>query len=352
MARRKKPIVQFGDKQSKEDLPYPYVLYPMLGAFIGFRESEDSEILFCSCYKRAINNYIVLRKIRSGKQHNSFNYLLSSRHFPDELIFKYISNHIPEDIVVNSFIFKNKICHKCNSAMPAYRFMDEMYGGLFRQNYGWYIEQKWYEFGIDRIWFNFLENECPTAIKKTVTEIRNLKQQAKIAHKQWVDSDDSTSSKGRNSISNHPSAVKWRRLFFAQEPLKKQLSDFVENQTRTDFGYKSIGESWISETALFKLVANIYPNNEIRKHYRPEWLGGLEIDIYLPELKFGIEYQGQQHYMPLKHWGGEESFKKLLERDKRKKALCKKEGIKLLEFKYDEQLDIDYLKRKLGRILN
>jgi hypothetical protein len=348
MTRRKKPIVRFKDEQARENLPYPYVIYPRHGTFIGFRESEHSDILLCSCYKKAIRNYAALRKIRRGRFIEApMNYILSSRHFPGELINKLVAGKVSEDVAIDALVFKDKICHRCNLAMPSYRFMDEMYGGLFQQNYGWYIDQKWYEDGIDRIWYNFLQNECPPAIKETMSEVNQLKRQANTIHRQWVESNDPTISKDRKSSSNHPLAVEWRRLWAAQVPLKKLLSDFVENQSRTDFGYKSIGESWISETALFKLVQNIYPDNEVKKHYRPKWLGGLEIDIYLPEFLLGIEYQGQQHYRPLKHWGGEESFNKLVERDKGKKALCKKEGVRLIEFKYDEPLEVEYLKQKL-----
>lgn len=41
-------------------------------------------------------------------------------------------------------------------------------------------------------------------------------------------------------------------------------------------------------------------------NYRPNWLGGLEIDIFFPELKLAIEFQGDQHYVPVY---GRESLK-------------------------------------------
>lgn len=64
----------------------------------------------------------------------------------------------------------------------------------------------------------------------------------------------------------------------------------------------------------------------------------LSFDFYLPDNNIVIEYQGVQHYRPLKHWGGEERFKKQLERDKIKRDYCKSNKIKEIEIKYDENI--------------
>ena len=63
-----------------------------------------------------------------------------------------------------------------------------------------------------------------------------------------------------------------------------------------------------------------------------KWLGRQSLDFYLPDYNVGIECQGEQHFFPIKHFGDDKSFKKTLERDKRKKALCEKYGVKLLYF--------------------
>ena len=65
---------------------------------------------------------------------------------------------------------------------------------------------------------------------------------------------------------------------------------------------------------------------------RFDWLGLQSLDFYLPDYNVGIECQGEQHFFPIKHFGDDKSFKKTLERDKRKKALCEKYGVKLLYF--------------------
>jgi hypothetical protein len=126
----------------------------------------------------------------------------------------------------------------------------------------------------------------------------------------------------------------------------------VENESREMFGYPKIGEKWISETTLFKVVCTLFPNIEIIHHYRGNELNGLELDIWIPGYKVGIEYQGEQHYKEIEPWGGEDGLKKRMEKDKMKKRLCKKLGYQLIEFKYTEELTEDSVKRKLSRFLD
>lgn len=57
--------------------------------------------------------------------------------------------------------------------------------------------------------------------------------------------------------------------------------------------------------------------------------GILRIDFYLPDLNIAFECQGQQHVKAVNIFGGEESFKKQLERDERKFNYCEQSGIKL-----------------------
>lgn len=70
-----------------------------------------------------------------------------------------------------------------------------------------------------------------------------------------------------------------------------------------------------------------------------EWLGGLELDFYLPKYNIAIECQGGQHFKAVKWFGGVDDFNKVKERDERKRKLCKENGIKLL---YYSNLGIEY----------
>ncbi|ENK0558503.1 hypothetical protein AB2T19_003324 [Clostridium botulinum] len=134
-------------------------------------------------------------------------------------------------------------------------------------------------------------------------------------------------------------------LFERKNPNKS--SKEIENMIRQKFGYPKIGEKWISETTLFKVVRTIFPDKEVIFHYRGKELEGLELDIWIPEIKLGIEYQGIQHYKPIDCWGGEDSLLKQKENDKRKKIICKTLGYDLIEVKYNENIDIETIEKKL-----
>jgi len=90
---------------------------------------------------------------------------------------------------------------------------------------------------------------------------------------------------------------------------------------------------------LERSVMNYLDENGITYDYqkRFKWLGKQSLDFYLPDYKVGIECQGEQHFFPVDFASkGVElackQFDKLIKRDKRKKALCEKNGIKLLYF--------------------
>lgn len=98
-------------------------------------------------------------------------------------------------------------------------------------------------------------------------------------------------------------------MYIQAKEARREFEKSIENTVRKEFGFKNVGESWVSETTLANIIKTIYSNYEVKTHYRPKWLEGLELDIYIDAIKLGIEYQGQQHYNPIKHWGGEKQLK-------------------------------------------
>ena len=86
-------------------------------------------------------------------------------------------------------------------------------------------------------------------------------------------------------------------------------------------------------------------------HYRPKWLEGLELDIYIEDFKIGIEYQGIQHYQIVEHWGGEAGLKKRQFNDAKKMRLCAEHGAKLLYFDHTEPITNVYVKNKILKFL-
>ncbi len=107
----------------------------------------------------------------------------------------------------------------------------------------------------------------------------------------------------------------------------------AEEAFRRERSIPEIGRGWVSEVALLDLVRTIWPS--AIHQWRPAFLGMQSIDIHVPELGLAIEYQGQQHYEPIALFGGQEGFDLTCARDEKKRALLARNGVRLLEWRYD-----------------
>lgn len=128
-----------------------------------------------------------------------------------------------------------------------------------------------------------------------------------------------------NSIINE--ALKLIKKEYTQIKEKRNLiyNDLVSTQKTS--------ARWKSEQQVFAIAKKFY--NDAIYQYQAEWLGKLSLDIFIPSIKTGIEYQGIQHYEPIDIFGGEEHFIIQRQNDERKRQLCSENGIKLIEWKYD-----------------
>jgi hypothetical protein len=136
---------------------------------------------------------------------------------------------------------------------------------------------------------------------------------------------------------------RYGRDVFDGEPEYRDL----ENETRRAFGYMETGQKWLNETFLFRIVSNFLAPSEVIQHYRGKELEGLEIDVWVPSLQLGIEYQGEQHYRSMNHWGGQEGLKRRLSNDQRKRILCAKLGYTLVEFLHDQEVSDESVRKLL-----
>jgi hypothetical protein len=226
--------------------------------------------------------------------------------------------------------YTKSICHECNGKLPTFRYTSSYYGSTFEQNYGWYLYKQAYEFGVDRVGNIKLVDFCTQEILDLVIISDAEIEQIELEYKALSRVDK----------------IRKRNYFHDKfQPLRKQqklIMDYIENIVREKFGHKKIGEAWINETMLYYIVSTLFPDKIILRHHHPTFLDGLELDIYFPNQKIGIEYQGIQHFEPIKNWGGIGALKKLQERDKLKQELCKANQVNLIYFLHNEILS-DYL---------
>ncbi len=114
------------------------------------------------------------------------------------------------------------------------------------------------------------------------------------------------------------------------EKLCIELMREAENTFREERDIPRVGEGWVAETALFYEVRDTFPDETIIQHGRPKWLGRQHLDIFMPDRGVAVEYQGEQHDRPVEFFGGEEAFRKNVERDRKKLSKCKRNGVRVI----------------------
>ena len=92
---------------------------------------------------------------------------------------------------------------------------------------------------------------------------------------------------------------------------------------------KRVATKWSSEYRLYSIIKRLVP--EAVYQYRTEWLGAQSFDIFLPDQRIAIEYQGQQHYQPVEVFGGQNSYQDNKTRDARKRQLAAAHGVLVLD---------------------
>lgn len=328
--QQNKPLADHEGIVANEWLPYPYVYYPdFYGIFFAFGRDKKSSLKMCSCSRGAVMNYLSIILL-----HNENDYiydeirivpegkLILDDRFPAALKKKFSRKrgYTPNEIL-EKIDFQPQLCHECNNATPAYLYCPGAYGSSFKQNYGWYINKISLDYGIyeGHVYFPEL---CPSEIIKFVEIPRVIDGKINVDSYHWK-----TAEKVR-----------------AQ---RDKVERAIENIVRLKYGHKQIGDQWTNETILYRIVCALFPSESVQRHFKPKFLRGLELDIFLPEKKVGIEYQGIQHYQPFDHWGGTEAFERLQERDAKKKRLCAANKVKLIYFDYKEGLSSKYVAEKL-----
>lgn len=319
------------DIDYEEELPFPFVHYPEfgIGSFIGFSKDIDSQIYFCECQRKSIENYIRLRDLPTSVRYcGPRSYPLGSESFPmsiSEKSFSYVGS--PTDLIK----FKKDICCRCNNTVPHMSFSGN--GSLFMKKYGWYVMEEYYKLGIDRLRRVVIPNYTDDTF---YCSMRDYFEECNIHHEE---------------VKRLISLNQQQEIVNLPQPSHPDTK-IIENSVREQMGYKKIGDGWVSETIMYNILCKLYPDYTILRHYRPQWLDKLELDVYIPDLKIGFEYQGIQHFQSVEHWGGEDQLLVVQEHDIRKKRLCVENNVTLICINYDEPLTESHIKDRIQEVLS
>lgn len=394
-----RPVAVDADETARnENLSLPVVAYPShYGIFIGFK-SENGDLHFCSCTREAIENYIQYeyRKSQTSTYDISPEKVVEDD-FPEEFQQHVQTADVSEvKSIIDLVNFEDRICHKCNEVVPNRRYCVDMYGTVFEQNYGWYVNQKEWEYGAPQTTLrsefasefldylpedviDIVDVESKSEIEKLSDEYTVLDQKRSLRRsvirgirraeldkideqQQSGDLSFSEARKRRREIQDTyeidqvlstEEHERWNQLQDKLLEYGQTIAEAAENEVRRAIGHYEKGSRWTSETILFQLVEAEYGSEyTLKRHHRLEWLEGLELDIFIVEADIGIEYQGVQHYEAIEHWGGEKALKERQERDKQKKEICDEQGVEIIEVRHDEELSEELVKSKIQPVID
>jgi len=339
----------------REQLPYPVVHYPRRGVWIGFAADEEALPALCACALPALENAMRLRARRLAPERPDASpaQALDPAWLPDRLAawIEGQAGALPWAIPT-----LRAACHRCNLAPPALRYCHELEGGRFLQYYGWYVAQAYYRWGIDPETLDYLPEVCPEELLPYVETIaasaRLLGNAPGKAGAPWEEDAGAEAGGGLPGLhaASLPAAAR-RSASRAYRRACGSLDRAIENAVRQEFGFRPVGEGWVSETMLYQIVRHLYPETPVLRRQRPAWLEGLELDVYLPDLGLAFEYQGQQHYHPVQAWGGEAALAEVQARDAHKAALCARQGVALVTIDYTEPLSEIYVRERVLAML-
>jgi len=107
-----------------------------------------------------------------------------------------------------------------------------------------------------------------------------------------------------------------------------------------------------NERRLGEIVREIYPDQKVIPQDNLGFLGRQRVDFSVREWKIAFEYDGEQHFKPVRFNSMSlKKAKKLLlhvqQLDKHKNESCKKFGYVLIRVRYDEDLTLENIKSKI-----
>lgn len=91
------------------------------------------------------------------------------------------------------------------------------------------------------------------------------------------------------------------------------------------------------ELIIDKILRSLKINYEVQKTFDDlKDKSYLSYDFYVPSQNILIEYQGKQHYQPIEHFGGENTFKVQQKHDQMKLDYAKNHSYRLIDVPYTE----------------
>jgi very-short-patch-repair endonuclease len=176
-------------------------------------------------------------------------------------------------------------------------------------------------FNLSPYYHTTIKQGCPVCSGKVITTAE-FKKRAKEVHGNLYDY-----SKVRYRLTNIKVAIKCKKHGFFEQSPGTHLAGSGCPSCNASKGERRINQ-YLAKTGLFYEVQKRFPKLRIK------FL--LAFDFFVPEENLLIEYDGAQHFIPVKKWGGEKNLQGIQHRDSLKEKFAKKYGYRLLRINYTQ----------------
>lgn len=203
----------------------------------------------------------------------------------------------------------------------------------------------------------YINSRCKKILKQgtynSIGDIRQGNLKFKKAFESW---------KGKTRkyrLENHFRYFYLSKYFREKDNVWRYADKILENAYKDEYTHKEKStylkpiNKWISEELVYNLTKKLYKDYNVIYQHRPLFLKGptggqMSYDVFISGLNIAIEYQGKQHFEAVEFFGGEEVYRKNVERDKLKKQLSDKYGIKLVYINYWEEINLKLIDEKIS----
>ena len=222
-------------------------------------------------------------------------------------------------------------------------------------NRDWFIKRAQDKWGKDRYDYSFVEyKDCKTKVKIIYNETGEVFEQTPTGHltgapeniKLAVRKTTEQFIKEANEV--HDNKYSYEKTNY----IKNQIKVIIECPIHGEFEQNPLshiqgcGCPNCNESKGEKEIVKYLDKNEISYYRQHKFkdcknIFQLPFDFYLPKYRTAIEFDGKQHYQPVDHFGGLESYNRLKINDKIKNDYCEDNYINLIRIRYNQIDDIN-----------
>lgn len=168
-----------------------------------------------------------------------------------------------------------------------------------------------------------LKDGCPKCVSKGKWNTEHLKSEFNRIHLNRYDYSNVIFS----GISNKVEIICKEHGIFHQN-----IHKHLNGQGCPECSFNSKGEEYIKEHLEEMKIKYIRQHGFDSCRY----INKLNFDFYLPEYNTCIEFDGVQHFKPVKDFGGIKEYEKIKKRDECKNKWCVENNVNLIRIKYDQ----------------